>query len=132
MNPVIRIQRTNGALVNFELQEQVVSRNFGPSKLLELMMALYQAQTFKNLTSLEMLPLSNDLESVWREERHVPWNEKIMQPTVEWRFEERFFDTTQVNGPPMAIVNGDVDHAVFSRVVSDFFGSTTAIASIHH
>lgn len=132
MNPIIRIQRANGALVHFELQEHAVSCNFGPSTFLELMMALYQAQTFTNLTSLAMLPLSNKLESIWREERHVPWNEKIMQPTVEWRFEERLFDATQVNGPPMAIVNGDVDHAVFSRVVSDFFGSTTAIASIHH
>lgn len=131
MNPTIRIQHASGAYTTFDLDEAVVERDLTPSRLLGLMAALYQAQTFTNLTSLEMLPLSGKLAKAWQEERQVPWHEKIMHPTVEWRFEERFSDTTKANGPPIAVVHGNVNLAVFARVVGEFFGNQTVIAGVH-
>ena len=131
MNPTIRIQHATGAYTTFELDERTVAREFGPRKLVDLMALLYREQTFTNLTSLEMLPLTGGLVKEWQDERQIPWHEKIVQPTVEWRFQERFEDTTKANGPPIAVVHGNVNLGVFARVVGEFFGSQAVITGVH-
>ena len=130
MNPTIRIQTPSGAYTTFELDEHIVTRQLGPSKLLEFMMAFYQAQTFTNLTSLELLPLEDDLAQAWQDEHQVPWFVKLMDPTVEWRFEERLAATTKANGPPIAVVHGNVVLSVFSHVAAEFFGEPGVIAAV--
>lgn len=131
MNPTIRIQHADGACTNFELDERVVAREFSPRKLLDLMMALYREQTFSDLTFLQILPLSGSLAQEWQDERHVAWNEKMVDPTVEWRFEERLAEATQANGPPLAVVHGSVKDAVFARVVSSFFDNAAVITGVY-
>ena len=131
MNPTIRIQHANGACTNFELDERVVAREFSPHKLLDLMMALYREDTFSDLTSLQLLPLSGSLAQEWQDARQVAWNEKRMDPTVEWRFQERLDKTTQANGFPLAVVHGNVRDAVFARVVANFFGNASVITGVY-
>ena len=131
MNPTIRIQHATGAYTTFEFDERIVARELGPRKLLDFMMAFYRAHTFTELTSLELLPLPENLAKVWQNERQVPWFEGIMQPTVGWRFEERMQAATKTEGPPMAIVHGNVVLSIFARVASEFFENASVITGVH-
>lgn len=131
MNPTIRIQHKTGEFTTFEFDESIVARAIGPWKLLKFMMALHRAQAFKQLTSLELLPLSGGLAKTWQEERQAPWFEKVIHPTVQWRFKERMDETINANGLPIAIVYGDVDTNCFYRVATSFFDNSDVIAGVH-
>ena len=130
MNPTIRIQQSTGTYTTFEFDERIVARELTARKLLEFMMAFYQAQTFTNLKSLDLLPLTGDLAKAWQSERHTPWSQKLKQPTVEWLFEERLAATMAPNGPPIAVVYGNVVLSVFSRVVGEFFPEPGVITAV--